>query len=435
VAGREIVAAAEAARARCAELRQAGEGLKHRPVLEIVSALDAACARWRDPSDGDRRSAEAALAVRYGVPERSIATIVDAAFGRWDGAALRRWMEAELGPPEVLDVPTPIGAARRLAIGPDLVVALSAHGVPTTPVADLLAALLVKAPIWLKPASGSDDLAARFAATVAAVDPGMGAAVETAGWPTGSPIGGAVLAGADVVVATGREETVALLRREAPTGARLVVHGPRLSAAVVTREALVESRERVVATLADDAAFAGQMGCLSPVVAWIEAPPLEIEALLEPLQAACTKRWPAPARSEAPVAERARFGEWLALAGVERAAGSAGHAAGGFEAAWTVQARARAEPPIAPPVPRLLLLASVDDARATVDLCAQRRGLVATVGLAAPAERAAALASEMARAGVERVAPLGAMQTPPLDWRRDGRATLAELVRWFDWDA
>ncbi|MFN2421043.1 MAG: acyl-CoA reductase [Gemmatimonadota bacterium] len=427
-----MIAAVAAARARCDELREAGRELARRPIAAIVESLERACARWREPDGAERSSAESALALHYGVPERAIAVVLDAAFERWDAAAMKAWIDSELGSMAALDRPVAIGEARRMAIGPELVVALSARGVPTTPLVDIVASLLVKAPIWLKPATGSDDLVERFARTLSEVDPLLGSAVETASWTSRSAVGQTVLEAAEVVVATGRDETMTVLRRAVDPGARLVIHGPRLSAALIGRGDLTRDREGVLAALADDVAFAGQSGCLSPVVAWIEAPPPELAALIEPLHAALVERWPGPPRSEAEPRERARFAEWLALASVEREAKVAGPIAGGFESSWSVQARTRAQPPDPPPVPRLLFLAPLEEVGVAAELCARRRGTVATLGIALDPSRAEPIAPSLARAGVERIAPLGSMQRPPLAWRRDGRPTLADLVRWFD---
>ncbi|HJR52882.1 MAG TPA: acyl-CoA reductase, partial [Gemmatimonadota bacterium] len=85
-----------------------------------------------------------------------------------------------------------------------------------------------------------------------------------------------------------------------------------------------------------------------------------------------------------------------------------------------------------PPAPRILTLAPVDDATQAADLCARARGRVATVGVAGTAREIDRLATRLARAGVERVTPLGRMQRPPAGWRRDGRPSIADLVRWID---
>jgi hypothetical protein len=62
------------------------------------------------------------------------------------------------------------------------------------------------------------------------------------------------------------------------------------------------------------------------------------------------------------------------------------------------------------------------------------RGQVSTVGLAAPEDKVAGLATELARWGATRVCPLGQMQNPPLTWRHDGRPALGDLVTWTDWE-
>jgi hypothetical protein len=58
--------------------------------------------------------------------------------------------------------------------------------------------------------------------------------------------------------------------------------------------------------------------------------------------------------------------------------------------------------------------------------------MVATVGIAGTAPEVERLTRPLAHAGVERVAPLGRMQRPSADWRRDGRPSIADLVRWID---
>ena len=84
LAGRLVTAAAERARARCAELHAAAAALAGRPAREIVAALAEACARWADPAEPRRAAAEADYARRVGVPRAAAARVLDAAFGAWD---------------------------------------------------------------------------------------------------------------------------------------------------------------------------------------------------------------------------------------------------------------------------------------------------------------------------------------------------------------
>lgn len=414
-----------------AALEAAGRALRARPVASIVEALAAACARFADPTDPARADAVAALADHHGAPLPAIERILDAAFPRWDEPAIERWLAADLGDPAALDGFVEIGGAARRARPPRLLLSIQARGVPTTPVADLMAALLVKAAIRIKPASGSDDLPERFVAVLAEVDPGLASAVRVVRWAPGSEAAAAATAAADLVVATGGAETMAAVRREARPDARIVLHGPRMSAAAIGAEAL-EDPEAAVTALADDAALAGQVGCLSPVVAWVEAPAETVHDLARPVLEACAARWPGTPRREAGTGERAAWAEWTALGAVEAAQGTGGPTAGGPGEGWSVRARSRADAPDPPPVPRALVLEPVESLEAVAALCERRRGLVAAVGIAAAPERIRALAPELAEAGVERVAPLGTMQRPPLGWRRDGRPELADLVEWTD---
>jgi hypothetical protein len=424
------------ARARCEALERAGAALAARPVADDVEVLATAASRWSVAGDPERRDAERALSLHYGVPSEAIARVLDAGFGAWTRDALLDRVTVELGDSRALDGFVPMGGTFRAAVGPRLAVALASRGVPTTPVGDLIDLLSVKAPVWLKPAAGADDLAARFAATVRAIDLGVGAGVEVGGWARGSAAGAVALAAADLVVATGRAETLAGLGRQVGESTRLVLHGPRLSAAILTREALAADPAACVAALADDVAFAGQVGCLSPVVAWVEGVGALTgesgEALARAVHRACEDRWPARPRTGADAAERASWAEWIARARVERAGGGGGGVVGGAESAWSVAWRSEPVAPTPPPAARILVLSAVESADEATRLCALVPGRISTVGIAGPPGRVRACSGPLARAGVERIAPLGRMQHPPAAWRRDGRATLADLVRWVD---
>jgi hypothetical protein len=421
---------AEEARERCAALTRAGEALSARPVGEIHAVLAAACTRWLHPADPARREGERALSLHHAVPEPAIARILDTGFAAWTERALLQRVAVELGDPRALDDFVELGSARRMAAGPRLAMALASRGVPTTPIGDAIDLLSVKAPVWLKLASGSDDLAARFARTLSEVDAGVGAAIHVSALPGDAPASVAALHAADLIIATGRNETVTRLGALARSGARLVLHGPRLSAALLTRNALEADPAGCVEALAEDVAFAGQAGCLSPVVAWIEDG--GGERLLDAVHRACVERWPAPPRAEGDPRERAAWAEWAALADIERAGGVAGRKEGDTESGWSIQWRVRAEPPAPPPAPRILALAPLAKAADAVDLCARARGMVATVGIAGTDAEIERLARPLAHAGVERITRLGRMQRPPADWRRDGRPSIADLVRWID---
>ncbi|HET6340699.1 MAG TPA: acyl-CoA reductase [Gemmatimonadota bacterium] len=427
---RSEVAATAGVSDRIRALVAAGEALRARPIEEILEVVAEACRRWRGPGP-DREAGEEALAVHYAVPRRPIAEILDTAFSSWTLESLRDWIAGELGDPTVLDGFARSGGLERRAFGPRLAVFLAARGVPTTPIADIVSALCVKSPAWLKPPSGGDDLAGRFARTLAEVDPGIGNSVVVEGWERGSRDGERVLASADAVIATGGAETMTAIQRKISPHTRLVLHGPRMSAAIVLREPLGSESRATIDALARDTAFAGQMGCLSPVVAYVEGSLTEVADLVEPVHAACVERWPGAPRAQTSLAERVAFAEWRGTAGLEAGVGRVSWT-GDVDSAWTIVARREAGPPEPPPVPRMLTLLPVGDVMEAVEFFPGLRGKVATVGTTGPKERIADLAGPLAEAGVERVCALGRMQSPPAAWRRDGRATLTDLARWMD---
>ena len=87
------------------------------------------------------------------------------------------------------------------------------------------------------------------------------------------------------------------------------------------------------------------------------------------------------------------------------------------------------DPIFAPsPLGRSLRVLPVDDLTALADLLAPVRGMLEGAGIAAPRPHWSALAEWLTARGVHRVAPLGELQRPPLDWRQGGRPRLADWV-------
>src|SRR5207244_7604183 len=101
-----------------------------------------------------------------------------------------------------------------------------------------------------------------FLVALEAVDPALASTGVTAYWPGGERAWEeATFARADVVVASGTDETVAALAGR--LGARLLAHGERVSVAAVSREGLGRD-EPLAERLTLDVALHDQRGCLSP---------------------------------------------------------------------------------------------------------------------------------------------------------------------------
>jgi hypothetical protein len=416
------------------------EHLEGRPVAEVIAAIDRAAARFADPEDELRRSAEAALPAVTGYSAPMVRRILDHMVPDWRAPRLEALLAAEFGDARVLDEFRPRRGVpgQTRAFGPRLATHVFSGNVPGVAVTSLIRSLLVKAATLGKTATGEPLLAALFARALSSVDAGLGACLAVTYWPGGARAMEAVaLPSAEVVIAYGGAEAISALRASTPAGVRFIGYGHRLSFGVVARERLgAEEAEAVAKRAALEAATFDQQGCVSPHLFYVEeggaVSPQEWAALLAGAMARLETVLPrgtlSPSEASAirQIRGEAEFAE-LAGSGTELHASGEG-------TAWTV---------IYDPDPAFAAscLNRVVRVKPVADLAevAARVGavgpLLQSVGVAAGAERARELAESLGRLGASRIAPLGRMAWPPPEWHHDGHPPLAELVRWCDLEA
>src|SRR4051812_44684828 len=244
------------------------------PIERIVASVDRAVSRWLDPYSRWRRMAERALPAITGYSEPMVRKGLPGYLATFRAENLWRLLELELGDPRYLDEFRPRGrlGGRSRAYGPRLTTHVFAGNVPGLPAQSLVCALLAKSACLGKSATEEPLLPALFAASLAEVDPGLGACLAMAWWPGGDePLEEVAFSQADAVVAYGSETTVDSIRRRVPPTTRLVTYGHRLSFGVVGREALARDRlDDTAARAAYDAAKYDQQGCLSPHLFYVE---------------------------------------------------------------------------------------------------------------------------------------------------------------------
>jgi hypothetical protein len=218
--------------------------------------------------------------------------------------------------------------------------------------------------------------------------------------------------------------------------ARFIGYGHRVSFAFVTNGVLsgLNAGNVAVRAAADVMAW-NQLGCLSPHVIYVEnggglTPEQFAEKLAEELarREASAPRGELPVETAATIASRRSFYEVRAAHSPETQLWRSEHST-----AWTVVFEADPRFQISC-LNRFIYIKPVKDLTEALQSAESIREKVSTVGLAAPEDRAEALAAELARWGATRVCPLGQMQEPPLLWRHDGRPALGELVTWTDWE-
>jgi hypothetical protein len=219
-----------------------------------------------------------------------------------------------------------------------------------------------------------------------------------------------VPAAADRIDVYGRDETIAHIRGLARPGAAVRGHGAGLGIAFVAR-AHGGGLETSADALAADVIPFDQRGCLSPRIAFVEGTEERSEAFAVELHEALGRRGAGVPRGTLSPDERveaARWRETLAFAG--RVWIGVDHVVGRIERGVPAAHLA------VPPAGRHVLVVPVESAIEARDLVAPIARFVVNVGLDAPEAPCAVVPPHA------RVAPLGAMQRPPLDGPVDRRS-------------
>jgi hypothetical protein len=324
-----------------------------------------------------------------------------------------------------------------IANAPEFLVHIAAGNLPVPALSSIVLGLLTRSAQFVKCARGSSLLPRLFAHSLYEVEPKLGACLEIAEWPGGdSALEKALFDEADCVTATGSDETLAAIRRRLPRNTRFLGYGHRLSFAYVASGVLSGlNAPKIVAHAAADVVAWNQLGCLSPHVIYVEhggsvsaeqfAGMLAVElARLEVVE----PRGDLLVEAAAAIASRRSFYEVRAAHSDDTQLWSSKGST-----AWTVVYEA--DPGFQPScLNRFIYVKGVPHLVQALQGADSIRGKVSTVGLAAPEDKAPALATQLARWGVTRVCPLGRMQQPPLTWRHDGRPALGDLVTWTDYE-
>jgi hypothetical protein len=417
-----------------AALRRAGHELAERPVAEIVEIIDAAAARLGDPADPLRQRAEACIPLATGYSPAMARLVLDRMAADWRSDALNRLLEAELGDPAVLDRFLPAGHRRATrACGPALSFHIFAGNVPGVAVTALVRSLLVKSPALAKLASGEPVLPVLFADAVASVDADVGDALAVTYWPGGDTVPEAeALGAADLVVAYGGDEVVASVRRRVRPEQRLVVHGPRFSAGLVTAAALEEDGETVAHEVAAAVACFDQHGCVSPHTVWVEDPQgHRVDGFVDAVAGELRRLGRDLPRGDLDAAEMSRIHQERGAAEMRGHAGHPVRVVAGEGTGWTVVVDA--DPAFRPScLNRFLYILPVPSVQHAVDALTPHGAYLQSVAVAGPPDIRTRLAGPLAAVGATRVTTFERLPWPPPEWHHDGRGPLRELLRWVD---
>jgi hypothetical protein len=214
---------------------------------------------------------------------------------------------------------------------------------------------------------------------------------------------------------------------------RLIGHGHKISFAAIGRDRLSspDAARSLARGVAYDSSLWDQQGCLSPQLCYVEdgghvGPLAFAEHLAEALSASALEFPPRTLGfdEQAHVLRFRHEAEWGG-----RMPGMKGLLASPGSTDWSISVEDGAD--FVPTcLNRCIRLKVVRDlGQLPAALAAHRRHLEC-VGLAVEAARESALSELLARCGVHRLCPIGAMQRPSLSWRQSGRPRVADWVEW-----
>ncbi len=260
----------------------------------------------------------------------------------------------------------------------------------------------------------------------------MAACLAVVWWPGDDAAAAAPLyARAEVVLAYGGNEALAQIREQVPVTARVLLHGHRLGFGIVGRAALDARSGPAVARLAAlDVVRYDQQGCYSPHVYYVErGAPVGPRAFAQHLAAELAnlqRRFP---RRRLTLEEAAGVAGWRQRHELRALTEADGTLIGDAAAPWCVACHDAPHPLTPSALDRTVQVVAVDAAEQAVDLVAAQRPYLQTAGLAVAPADLHRLAERLGRAGVTRIAAIGAMTQPEAGWHHDGRYNLLDLVR------
>lgn len=409
------------------------------PASRIVEIVDAAVRRLLDPTDPHRRELEALLPIVSGYDPEMVRLGLSAYLQTFRAPQLHRFLAEDFANPKVLDEfqPAAKGGFVR-AFGPGLLVHSWAGNVPALPLWSFACGLLVKAGNIGKLPSAEPVFATVMARLLAEVHPPLADCMAIVWWKGGDAESAAAVFGqAEAVLAYGGNDAIAQVRAQVPATTRFLGYGHKLGFGMIARAALDAQRAPQTARLAaHDIVRYEQQGCYSPHQFFVErggkVAPREFALYLAAELGNLQRRFP---RRALALEEAASVAGWRQSAELRTLAGEDHVLMGADDAAWGV-AYSDAPQGLAPTGGgRSILVCAVDSLDEVVPLVAPHARFLQTAGIACEPRDLFRLSEALGRAGVTRIAALGAMTAPEAGWHHDGRFNLADLVRMVEVEA
>lgn len=418
----------------CARARAAQRRLDEVPLSRLLDTLDRVARRWRDPNYEGRRKALLHMPQVVGFHPAMVERAIDALCDLMVRPGMERKIRLELGHRAALDgwrfVPPYQGFVRAQALG--VVLHVSAGNVFVSGADSLVHGLATRNANLLKVSRADPLFPLLFARSLreADEDGALAEAVAVVSFRGGDMlVERALKQSVDGIAVWGGEEAVQAWRRDLPIRVRLLGYGPKYSFAVLTSRALAASNlDAVCQALAFDVSLWEQRACSSPQVVFVEGTHLVdefITGLSVALEAMAGLIPPAHLNLHEQVEilryrELARMGEVFGE-GVLRASTEG--------TAWTIIRRDDTTFEVSPGN-RVIFVKPYTDFSQVLEQTRAHRGYVQSVALLGSPAEVKPMATELARAGVDRITELGQMGVGRIGSPHDGTYQLQDLIRW-----
>ena len=406
--------------------------LARRTVDEIVEVLDGVAARWLEPGYPLRREAVSRISDVAGFSTEMVAHAIELEQLSSRKADLLATLDGELGDRHALDgfVQTPKGTVT--AVGPELIGGIFSANIPALPHLTVMRSFLVKAACLGRVSRGEPVYLPLYARSIAEVDPELASCLAVVHWDSADTATEAEFMGAiDHLIAYGGDSALASLRSRWPQ-LSATWHGHRMGFAWIGRAALPDAAAADVLAerIAYDFSVFDQHACLAPQACFVEAggpvSPVEFAERLATHMAHWLGRLPPRRLTVETAASLRRALDEATLDDVM----------GGETRVLTPGDRLQGTVIVQPvtaflpsPLDRFARVVPLQGPQALIELLTPVRRYLqcaAIAGADGPLKR------RLAELGVTRLCPPGAMGTPSMLWHHDGRACVAELVRWCD---
>jgi Acyl-CoA reductase (LuxC) len=324
-------------------------------------------------------------------------------------------VRAELGDPEILDDFRPYGSHLARAIPVQTILHIISGNTPHAGLQSLIRGLLLQSQNLCKiPSAGLAEID-RFRA---ALPPELAGKVHIQ-----KNLPREWIAQADAVIVFGHDQTIDEIRRSVGPHQRFIAHGTKVSLAVVFDDPGYES----VSHAARDVSLFDQQGCLSPHLIYVResaalSPQAYAEKLAQEMQL-FSKQTP---RAELSVAEAAAVEQFRKRYEFHAASDDDVQVWSGTD--WTVIYEKDGRFVVSP-LNRVVLVKPLP--LDLYDHLTSVRDHLSAIGIWPLLH---AHAEEVATLGASRICAIGRMQAPPMTWHQDAMQTLANLVRWVDFE-